>query len=96
VKVCFFYFPLCFSQWEEEGERRGGGVTVTVIIIIIYYYYVSCQLLGDVVVETTAFIAFDGAGLDFANVGSWKGVSFARRLHNLFVPIHIWHWQSFF
>ena len=55
----FLFFFL--RSGKGEGRRRGGGVTVTLAVII------SCQLLGDFVVETT-FITFDGAGLDLANL----------------------------
>mmetsp|Transcript_16965 Transcript_16965/g.32193 ORF Transcript_16965/g.32193 Transcript_16965/m.32193 type:complete len:87 (+) Transcript_16965:742-1002(+) len=58
VTVLFLFFPL---QWKEEGRRRGSGVIVTVAI------FVPCQLFGVVVVET-AFVTFDGAGLDLANL----------------------------
>ncbi len=55
----FLSFFLRSGKRREEEE--GGGVTVTVAV------FVSCQLFGVVVVET-AFITFDGAGLDLANL----------------------------
>ena len=54
-------FLFCPTQWKEGGRRRGGGVTVVLVV------FVSYQLLGVVVVEN-AFIPFDGAGLDLANL----------------------------
>ena len=62
VNLCIDGFLFFFLRsGKGEGRRRGGGVTVTVVV------FVSCQLFGVVVMET-AFITFDGAGLDLANL----------------------------
>jgi len=60
--MSFLTTTLLLAQYsgKEEGRRRGSGVIVTVAI------FVPCQLFGVVVVET-AFVTFDGAGLDLAN-----------------------------
>ncbi len=90
----FFFFFYCFvllaagMEGGEEGERR--GVTVTVFCLIGYW---CCCAAGppslpwwDLVgVWPTWWLCEEGM-TSCRNVGSWRGVSFARRLINCSVP----------
>ena len=90
----FFFFFYCLvllaagMEGGKEGERR--SVTVTVFCLIDYWCCCAAGPLSlpwwDLVgVWPTWWLCEEGM-TSCRNVGSWRGVSFARRLINCSVP----------